>query len=78
MDDNYGVTVENFEHHFQINYLSHFLLTNMLLQRLHESGTAEKCSRVVNVSSVAHYGAYIDLADPLMKLVNYKTNTNQL
>ncbi|CAL8121984.1 unnamed protein product [Orchesella dallaii] len=66
MDDCYGVTVENMEHHFQINYLAHFLLTNLLLQRMHESGTPGKYSRIVNVSSIAHYGAYIDLGDPLM------------
>ncbi|ODM91811.1 Dehydrogenase/reductase SDR family member on chromosome X [Orchesella cincta] len=66
MDDCYGVTVEDMEHHFQINYLAHFLLTNLLLQRMHESGAPGKHSRVVNVSSIAHYGAYIDLSDPLM------------
>jgi len=66
----YGVTVEGYEHHFQVNYLSHVLLTLMLLPKLHESSTPNRLSRIVNVSSVAHYGAYPDLEDPQMKYVD--------
>uniref|UniRef100_A0A0K2TPU3 Shortchain dehydrogenaselike [Tribolium castaneum] n=2 Tax=Lepeophtheirus salmonis TaxID=72036 RepID=A0A0K2TPU3_LEPSM len=39
-------TSDGFESQFQTNYLSHFLLTSLLLDRIQ--------SRVVNVSSVAH------------------------
>jgi NAD(P)-dependent dehydrogenase (short-subunit alcohol dehydrogenase family) len=42
-------TEEGFEHHFGINHLGHFLLTNLLLEALRSAGGA----RVVCVSSAA-------------------------
>jgi NAD(P)-dependent dehydrogenase (short-subunit alcohol dehydrogenase family) len=51
-----SVTVDGFETTLQVNYLSHFLLTNLLLGLLKKSAP----SRIVNVSSVAHYGGRID------------------
>jgi NAD(P)-dependent dehydrogenase (short-subunit alcohol dehydrogenase family) len=42
-----SVTVDGFETTFQVDYLSHFLLTNLLLEVLKKSAP----SRVVNVSS---------------------------
>lgn len=47
-------TVDGFEMHFGVNYLGHFLLTNLLLDRLKEAPTA----RIVNVSAAVH--AYVD------------------
>lgn len=44
---------------FALNHLAYFLLTNLLLDRL----TASAPARVVNVSSDAHQGARMDLAD---------------
>ena len=58
-----SATVDGFETTFQINYLSHFLLTNLLLGLLKRSAP----SRIVNVSSVAHYGGYIDFDNLQMK-----------
>jgi NAD(P)-dependent dehydrogenase (short-subunit alcohol dehydrogenase family) len=52
-----SVTVDGFETTFQVNYLSHFLLTNLLLGVLEASAP----SRIVNVSSVSHFGAQPDL-----------------
>jgi len=50
------LTVDGLEKTFAVNYLSHFLLTNLLLDRL----AASPSSRVVCVSSVAHLHGRID------------------
>ncbi len=49
-----GLTRDGFELTFGVNYLGHFLLTSLLIERLLKSGPA----RVVNLASVAHYGAH--------------------
>jgi len=54
-----SLTVDGFETTFQVNYLSPFLLTNLLLPLLKRSAP----SRIVSVSSTAHYGGHIDLGD---------------
>lgn len=51
-----SVTTDGNEYTFQVNYLSHFLLTNLLLDLLKKSAP----SRVVNVSSTSHFGGRID------------------
>ncbi len=48
-----GLTKQGFELMFGVNHLGHFLLTQLLLERLVSSGPA----RVVTVSSDAHYNA---------------------
>ena len=48
-----GLTKQGFELMFGVNHLGHFLLTQLLLDRLASSGPA----RVVTVSSDAHYQA---------------------
>lgn len=50
------LTADGLEKTFAVNYLSHFLLTNLLLDRLRVSPSA----RIVNVSSVQHEGARIE------------------
>jgi len=54
-----SVTGDGFETTFQVNYLSHFLLTRLLLDTLKKGAP----SRIVNVSSVSHYGGSIPLED---------------
>ena len=57
----YRVTEDGYESIFQVNYLSHFLLTLLLVEKLKKSAP----SRIVNVSSIAHNakGAALQLDD---------------
>ncbi|XP_077199444.1 polyprenol dehydrogenase isoform X1 [Paroedura picta] len=48
-------TEDGFEEHFGINYLGHFLLTNLLLETLKQSGTHSHNARIVTISSATHY-----------------------
>jgi NAD(P)-dependent dehydrogenase (short-subunit alcohol dehydrogenase family) len=52
-------TVDGLEMQFAVNHLAYFLVTNLLLDRL----TAAAPARVVNVTSGAHQGGTLDLAD---------------
>lgn len=51
-----SVTEDGVETTFAVNHLGHFLLTNLLMDRLRESGPA----RIVNLSSEAHRIGYGD------------------
>lgn len=53
------LTIDGFETTFQVNYLVPFLLTHLLLDRLEASASA----RIVNVASVVHRWAKLDLSD---------------
>jgi NAD(P)-dependent dehydrogenase (short-subunit alcohol dehydrogenase family) len=52
-------TVDGYEMTFALNHLAYFLLTNLLLDILKDSGD----SRIVNVSSDAHKGAKLNFDD---------------
>jgi NAD(P)-dependent dehydrogenase (short-subunit alcohol dehydrogenase family) len=53
------VTSDGMETTFQVNYLSHFLLTNLLLDVLKNSAPA----RIVNTTSDAHFSGKMDFDD---------------
>ena len=55
-------SVDGLELTMQVNYLDHFLLTNLLLDMLKQSAP----SRIVNVSSGVHERGHIDFEDLLM------------
>ncbi|KAM9180226.1 polyprenol dehydrogenase isoform 2-T2 [Dugong dugon] len=56
-------TRDGFEEHFGLNYLGHFLLTNLLLDTLKESGSPGRCARVITVSSATHYVGELNMED---------------
>jgi NAD(P)-dependent dehydrogenase (short-subunit alcohol dehydrogenase family) len=60
-DEERRLSVDGHELHFQVNYLSHALLTRLLLPLIVESAPA----RIVNVASAAQRP--IDFADPMME-----------
>jgi NAD(P)-dependent dehydrogenase (short-subunit alcohol dehydrogenase family) len=66
------VTEDGFEMTFGVNHLGHFLLTDLLLDRLKASAP----SRVVNVSSTAHRGALRGINfDDLQREHGYNTQS---
>ncbi|XP_067349316.1 dehydrogenase/reductase SDR family member on chromosome X isoform X3 [Channa argus] len=68
-----GQTEDGFEFHFGLNYLGHFLLTNLLLDLLKRSGRLGCCSRIVNTSSATHYAGVLDM-DDLNKRLCYSSH----
>jgi NAD(P)-dependent dehydrogenase (short-subunit alcohol dehydrogenase family) len=54
-------TKDGFESQMAVNYLGHFLLSHLLIPQL-QAGAKElqKSSRIVNISSCAHYAGEID------------------
>ena len=53
------LTEDGFEMTFAVNHLAPFLLTNLLMDLLKRSAP----SKIINVSSMAHQGAHLDLND---------------
>ncbi|XP_062511920.1 dehydrogenase/reductase SDR family member on chromosome X-like isoform X1 [Corticium candelabrum] len=59
----YTESEDGHEMHIAVNYLGHFLLTQLLLDRLKESASATTFSRIVNVSSCVHDVGAIQIDD---------------
>ncbi|XP_049874629.1 dehydrogenase/reductase SDR family member on chromosome X-like [Pectinophora gossypiella] len=67
MFGDYKLTEDAMESQFQVNHLSHFYLTHLMLPALKNGGSLEKSSRIVNVTSSAHYIGKISFDDVNMK-----------
>ncbi|XP_043266434.1 retinol dehydrogenase 12 isoform X2 [Venturia canescens] len=63
----YVETKDGFEQQWGVNYLSHFLLTALLVPLLRNAGNEETRARIINVSSCAHLLGTINFED-----INYK------
>ncbi|KAG5672997.1 hypothetical protein PVAND_003078 [Polypedilum vanderplanki] len=60
----YVRTKDNFESQMAINYLGHFLLTHLLMPQLIAAGNDSNVnSRIINVSSCAHFAGKINYDD---------------
>lgn len=59
----FHLTRDGFESQLATNYVGHFLLTHLLMDRLVKSWESGRCARIVNVASCAHYGAEIRFND---------------
>ncbi|CAK9819433.1 Retinol dehydrogenase 12 [Anthophora plagiata] len=59
----YEETVDGFEQQWVVNYLSHFLLTALLLPLLKAGGLPQQSSRIINVTSCAHLLGTINFND---------------
>ncbi|KAI9658751.1 MAG: hypothetical protein M1821_002311 [Bathelium mastoideum] len=59
----YQLNSDGHESQWQVNYLSHFLLTRLLLPTLLASSTPELPGRVVNISSNSHHNGPPDFSD---------------
>jgi NAD(P)-dependent dehydrogenase (short-subunit alcohol dehydrogenase family) len=62
-------TVDGIEYTFAVNHLAPFLLTNLLLDLIHNSDSG----RIINVSSGIHYQGYLDLSDPEFKNKRFRS-----
>ena len=61
-------TIDGFEETFAVNHLAYFTLTNLLLDKIKES----PFSRIINVSSGAHYAVKRMNFDDIQSINSYK------
>ncbi len=68
-DNPFEVTDDGFEATFQVNYLSHVLLTNRLLPLINASE-----GRIIHVTSYGHHNAIYNINEPLWERIDDKGN----
>ncbi|XP_072265248.1 retinol dehydrogenase 13 isoform X2 [Pyxicephalus adspersus] len=66
-------TEDGFEMQFGVNHLGHFLLTNLLLDKMKNSSVSQGQCRIINVSSLAHVAGDIDFNDLNWERKKYDT-----
>ncbi|XP_043928451.1 dehydrogenase/reductase SDR family member on chromosome X [Protopterus annectens] len=64
---------DGYEEHFAVNYLGHFLLTNLLCDTLKQSGRDGCCSRIITLSSDTHFVGELNLND-LQSRLHYSSH----
>merc|ERR1712217_432725 len=57
-------TQDGFEEVFEVNYLGHFLLTELMLPTLRRTAAQGRPARIVNTASSAHMQACTDVGAP--------------
>ncbi|KAL0872212.1 hypothetical protein ABMA27_004614 [Loxostege sticticalis] len=67
MFGDFKLTEDGIETQLAVNHIGHFYLTHLLLPALKKGGTLGKSSRVVNVTSCAHYPGKVYFDDINMK-----------
>ncbi|KAG6465361.1 hypothetical protein O3G_MSEX015103 [Manduca sexta] len=67
MFGDYELTEDGVESQLAVNHLGHFYLTHLLLPALKIGGRLDRLSRIVNVTSCAHYPGKIYFEDINMK-----------
>jgi retinol dehydrogenase 12 len=63
--------VDHYEKTFTLNYLSYFLLTNLIIEKIKATAQRDGESRIINVSSDAHRGAKIYFDDLMFEHRSY-------
>ena len=74
----YRQTAEGHEYHWGVNYLSHFVMTQLLMPLLLRGGSsssANEPARVINLSSFKHKEGRIRWDDPDFRSPTPTTNT---
>jgi NAD(P)-dependent dehydrogenase (short-subunit alcohol dehydrogenase family) len=70
----YSLTSEGFESTLALNYLSPFLLTHHLIERMEHTASEYGEARIINISSIMHKGP-INWDDLDFKETNYKSTS---
>ena len=56
-------SIDGYEQTWALNHLNYFLLTALVFELLHETGTPTEPARIINVASGAHFSGRLDFDD---------------
>ncbi len=69
----YECTEDGYEGQFQVNYLSHYLLTLLLLPAIKRTSEQRDCScRIINTTSVYHLAGGLDFDELETRYINFE------